>query len=155
MGRLVAAALGAPFVDLDEEVERHAGRPVAVLFQDQGEAAFRAAESACAREVLAGAPTVVAAGGGFFDDPANRSAAHARALTVYLEVEPATAAARLEGNAGRPLLAGGDPAPILAAMLGRRRAGYLTAPHVVATDGAAPEDVAERVVSLAREHGGW
>ena len=155
MGRLVAAALGAPFVDLDEAVERRAGRPVAALFRERGEAAFRHAESACAREALAGAPAVVAAGGGFFDDPGNRTAAHAGALAVYLEVEPATAAARLAGSAGRPLLTAGDPAPILAAMLDRRRAGYLTAPHVVATDGATPESVAERVVSLAREHGGW
>jgi len=155
VGRLAAAALGAPFVDLDEEIVRHAGRPIAVLFQEEGEAAFRALESACARDALAGAPAVVAAGGGFFDDPANRLAAHVGALTVYLEAESDTAAARLEGSGGRPLLADGELAARLAAMLTRRRAGYLTAEHVVATDGSTAEAVARQVVSLAREHGGW
>ena len=72
VGRLVAAALGAPFVDLDEEVARRAGRTIAEVFGEEGESAFRALESACARDALAGAPAVVAAGGGYFDDPANR-----------------------------------------------------------------------------------
>ncbi|MGD0484659.1 MAG: shikimate kinase, partial [Gemmatimonadales bacterium] len=102
-------------------------------------------------------PAVVAAGGGFFDDPANRLAANVGALTVYLHVEPPVAAARLGrgGSGGRPLLAEGDPAARLAALLSRRRAGYLTAAQVVATDGRVAEAVAEQVVSLAREHGGW
>jgi shikimate kinase len=155
VGRLVAAALGAPFVDLDEEVARRAGRSVAAVFEEEGAAAFRALESACARAALEGPPTVVAAGGGYFDDPANRLAANIGALTVYLEVAPAEAAARLGGSGGRPLLAAGDPATRLAALLGRRRAGYLTAAHVVATDALAARAVAEKVVSLAREHGGW
>ena len=94
VGRLVAAALGAPFVDLDEEVARRAGRTIAEVFGEEGESVFRALESACARDALAGAPAVVAAGGGYFDDPANRLAANVGALTVYLDVEPAAAAAR-------------------------------------------------------------
>ena len=155
VGRLVAAALDAPFVDLDEEVAHRAGRNVATVFEEEGEAAFRALESACARAALDGPPAVVAAGGGYFDDPANRLAANVGALTVYLEVEPAAAAARLGGSGGRPLLAAGDLAARLAALLGRRRAGYLTAEHVVATDALAAGAVAAKVVSLAREHGGW
>ncbi|MGD0484589.1 MAG: shikimate kinase, partial [Gemmatimonadales bacterium] len=66
VGRLVAAKLGAPFMDLDEEVARRAGRAIAAVFEEEGEAAFRAIEAACARDALAGPPAVVAAGGGFF-----------------------------------------------------------------------------------------
>jgi shikimate kinase len=155
VGRLVASALGAPFVDLDDEVARDAGRPIPVIFQEDGEAAFRALESGCARAALAGAPAVIAVGGGFFEDLANRRAARAAGLTVYLQVEPETAAARLGGSGGRPLLDAPDPAARLAALLDRRLAGYLEADHVVATDGTTPADVARQVASLAREHGGW
>jgi shikimate kinase len=155
VGRLVAAALGVPFVDLDEEVVRRAGRTIAAVFKEEGEAAFRALESACARAALDGPSAVVVAGAGYFDDPANRLAANVGALTVYLEVEPSAAVARLGGSGGRPLLAEGDPVARLAFLLGRRRAGYLTAAHVVATDGRAAETIAEAVVSLAREHGVW
>ena len=155
VGRLAAAALRAPFVDLDTEIARHAGKPIPVIFQEDGEAAFRVLESGCARLAFAREPAVVAAGGGFAEDAANRAAAHAAGVTVYLEVAPATAAARLGGSGGRPLLDSADPTARLAALLERRRAGYLEAQHVVATDGATPDQVARLVASLAREHGGW
>jgi shikimate kinase len=155
VGRLAARALGAPFVDLDDEIARHAGRAIPVIFREDGEAVFRALESECGRAAFAGPPAVIAAGGGFVEDAGNRRAASAAGLTVYLRVEPATAAARLAGSAGRPLLESPDPVARLEALLGRRRSGYLEAEHVVATDGAAPDEVASRVASLAREHGGW
>ncbi len=155
MGRLAAKALGARFVDLDRDIARHARRPIAVIFERDGEAAFRVLESACGRVAFAREPAVIAVGGGFVEDAANRAAARAAGLTVYLEVDPATAAGRLGGAGGRPLLAGRDPAARLAAQLARRRDAYRDADHVVATDGASAEEVARRVVSLAREHGGW
>lgn len=154
-GRLAAAALGAPFTDLDEAVERRAGKRVAALFREDGEQAFRAVESACAGTLFAGAPCLVAAGAGYFEDVANRLAAHLAALTVYLEVDPAAAAERLGGDGGRPLLQGGDPAERLTGLLERRREGYLTADHLVATTGRTLEEVAEQVASLARDDGGW
>jgi len=154
-GRLAAERLGARFADLDELVERRAGKSVAAVFAEDGEPAFRALEGACAREVFAAGPAVIAAGGGFFDDPANRLAAHLAGVTVYLDVDPATAARRLGGDGGRPLLQGGNPAQRLAELLARRRKGYLTADHVVATDGRAVDEVAEQVASLARGEGGW
>jgi shikimate kinase len=155
VGKLVAAALGARFVDLDAEIVRQAGKSIPVIFRDDGEAAFRVLESACARLAFGREPAVIAAGGGFLEDPLNRAAAHDSALTVYLQVEPARAASRLGGQSGRPLLDGGEPAARLAFLLARRRDGYLAAQHVIATDDATPEEEADRVVSLAREHGGW
>lgn len=154
-GRLAAKVLGTRFVDLDREIARHARRPIPVIFERDGEAAFRVLESACARVAFAREPAVIAVGAGFVEDAANRAAARAAGLTVYLEVDPATAAARLRGGRGRPLLAGRDPAARLAAQLERRRSAYLEAEHVVATDGESAETIAGRVASLAREHGGW
>lgn len=155
VGRLVAASLGAPFVDLDEEIERRAGKSVARIFAEDGEPAFRALEAACGREVLGGAPAVVAVGGGFFEDAANRLAARASGFAVYLQVRPATAADRLGDSGARPLLQGGEPAERLGHLLRRREAGYLAVDHVVATDGVGAEEVARQVVSLARGDGDW
>jgi shikimate kinase len=155
VGRLAAKALGARFVDLDEDIARHARRPVAVIFARDGEAAFRALESGCARVAFAREPAVIAVGGGFVEDAPNRAAAHAAGLTVYLQVAPATAAARLGRSGGRPLLDGPDPAARLAAQLERRGSAYLEADRVVATDDLTADEVARRVTSLAREHGGW
>ncbi len=142
-------------MDLDRDIARHARRPIPVIFERDGEAAFRVLESACARVAFAREPAVIAVGGGFVEDGHNRAAARAAGLTVYLRVEPATAATRLGGAGGRPLLEAADPAARLAAQLERRRSAYLEADHVVATDGLAADEVARQVASLAREHGGW
>ena len=49
LGREVAARLGRPFLDVDEEVERAEG-PIWELFEQQGEAAFRELEARFLRE---------------------------------------------------------------------------------------------------------
>jgi shikimate kinase len=155
VGRLAAAALGAPFVDLDEAVERRAGTTVAAVFHDAGEAAFRALETWCGEEALASAPSVIATGGGFVEDAANRDAAGERGLVVYLAVSPHLAATRLQGVSDRPLLEGGSRGERLAELLRRREAAYLTAEQVVTTDDVSAAEVAAMVVSLARGHAGW
>ena len=50
VGRRLAHRHGASFVDLDETVERTAGRTIPDIFAEDGEAAFRALE----REAVAG-----------------------------------------------------------------------------------------------------
>ena len=44
VGRRLAKRLGRPFVDTDQLVEAQAGKSVAAIFSDDGEAAFRALE---------------------------------------------------------------------------------------------------------------
>ena len=155
VGRLVAAALGAAFVDLDEAIERRAGKSVPRIFAEDGEAAFRALEAEIGAEVLGAAPAVVAPGGGFFASDRARELARASGLVVYLETGAAEAARRLGGAAGRPLLEGGDPERRMALLLEARGTLYGESECAVDTSGAAPEDVARRVVSLARDRAGW
>ena len=51
VGRRVARRLGHPFLDLDVEIERRAGRSVAAIFAAEGEAGFRAREAALSAEL--------------------------------------------------------------------------------------------------------
>jgi shikimate kinase len=155
VGRLVAARLGAPFLDLDAEIERREGRSVGAIFALSGESRFRQLETELAAEALAAGPSVLAPGAGFLASDVTRRAARGSGLVVYLVTEPAVAAARLGGAAGRPLLEGGDAAARLTALLAERAAGYEASACTVPTDGRAAEDVADEVVSLARRHAGW
>jgi shikimate kinase len=155
VGRLVAAALDAPFIDLDEAIERRAGKSVARVFAEDGEAAFRALEAELGEAALRGPPSVVAPGAGFFTSDVTRAMARGSGLVVYLETDPADAAARLGGAAGRPLLEGGATAARIAALLGRRAAHYGKADCAVVTGGRSAADVAAAVALLARGHAGW
>jgi len=154
VGRLVAAALGAEFVDLDAAIERRAGKSVPRIFAEEGEAAFRALEAEIGAEVLGAAPAVVAPGGGFLASEGARRLARASGLVVYLETDAAEAARRLGGAAGRPLLEG-DPERNMTLLLEARGPLYRESECAVETTGAAPEAVARSVVSLARARAGW
>ena len=72
VGRRLARRLKYRFVDLDHRIERRAGKKVAELFREQGEAAFRAFELEEAAAVSELENVVVAAGGGAFVLPATR-----------------------------------------------------------------------------------
>lgn len=102
VGRLIAERLGLPFLDTDALVEAAAGRPVPVLFAEEGEAGFRRRErEVCAS--LAGAAGVIATGGGVVLDPANVAALRRGARVVWLAAPPEELAARCAGSDRPPL----------------------------------------------------
>jgi 3-dehydroquinate synthetase/shikimate kinase len=108
IGAEVAQRLGRPLVDLDGEIERRAGAPVAEVFATQGEAGFRVLEEAIAGEALQAAPpAVIALGGGAVLAERTRALLAERAFTVVLDVEPEVAWARAR-DSGRPLAQGED-----------------------------------------------
>ena len=158
VGPLIATELGAEFVDVDTLIEERIGTPVATIFGDQGEEAFRAHEREFVVDLVAGeAPMVIAPGGGWaVQDKAIASVA-GLALTVYLEATPATAAVRARNGVVRPLL-GPDPAGYegrLGELYQVRQRYYSACDLTVATDGLSPAAVARRVAELARNHGGF
>ena len=55
VGRKLAARLGVPFVDTDDEIERASGKSVPDLWREEGEAAFRLREAALVDRLLADA----------------------------------------------------------------------------------------------------
>lgn len=105
VGRLLAAKLGRPFIDLDAVIVQKAGRPIPAIFAAEGEEAFRAMESAAAREYGAQHGLVIACGGGTPLRAENRIALAGNGRVYYLQA----ALERLSGE-GRPL--SGSPAAI-------------------------------------------
>jgi shikimate kinase len=66
VGKALAHQLGWRFLDLDDEVERRAGKPIARIFAEDGEPAFRRAELSALTALSLDEPVVVALGGGTF-----------------------------------------------------------------------------------------
>src|SRR5262245_18952486 len=101
IGRMTAQRLGMPFVDTDEGIEARRGRTVREVFADDGEALFREIEAAVIADALdAGAPRVIAAGGGAVVTPSTRERLQAPStFCVWLTAEPAFLASRAAGKA--------------------------------------------------------
>ncbi len=103
LGAEVAQRLGRRFVDLDRELEQSAQQSVPELFEMPGEAGFRALEADLTTAALRRErPAVLALGGGAVETPEVRRALREHALTVLLEVDPATAWERTSAS-DRPL----------------------------------------------------
>ena len=74
-GRRLAELMGRPLVDSDELIEERTGRTVREIFEQEGELAFRALETAALVDALANdEPLVIAAAGGVLMREENREA---------------------------------------------------------------------------------
>ena len=104
-GRALAARLGLPFADLDDEIAAAAGAPIPAIFAAKGEDGFRALETEVARRVLSRPGSeVVASGGGFPTLERNRALVReTNTLVLHLDAPFETLWARLAGGDGRPL----------------------------------------------------
>jgi shikimate kinase / 3-dehydroquinate synthase len=103
VGAEVARRLGRPLLDVDGELEDELGAPVATVFAERGEAAFRELEEELTVEALADPePAVLALGGGAVVSERVRRALRERALAVWLEVDVDEAWRRAAGPE-RPL----------------------------------------------------
>jgi shikimate kinase len=147
VGRLVAARLGVGFRDVDSDVEQRAGKPVAEIFVDDGEQAFRDLERSAVAAALAEHDGVLAVGGGAVLDERIRRLLGGHRV-VFLDVGLADAAARIGLNRDRPVLLG-NPRAELKRMIDQRRPAYrAVATATVDTAGRTPDQVAEAVLAV-------
>jgi shikimate kinase len=148
VGNAVATKLHIPFVDLDREIEITAGKSIARIFAEAGEPAFRALELAATAR-LPRTSAIVAPGAGWISNEAVRVLVPRAGPTIYLRVEPRTAALRLGAAAAdRPLLAG-DPLRELERLLAFRRKLYESADAIVDTEQYPFDQVVQRTAELA------
>lgn len=113
VGELLAAKLGWPYLDSDEQVERNTGHTVPEIFAADGEAAFRAEERRALEQAAASpVPTVIGVAGGAVLDPHNRTIIRDAGFVVWLRASLPTLAKRVGDGRGRPLLGDDPPAAI-------------------------------------------
>ncbi len=148
VGPLLAQRLEAPFVDLDEEIERRAGMTVREVFERQGEPAFRQMEAEALRGTFTAPDVVVAVGGGTLTFEGNAREVSARGLSVWLNLPFATIVSRIGGigKADRPLFRDGSQALALyRERLPAYRRSDLTV-DIAPEEG--PEEIAARIALL-------
>ncbi|MBL8160714.1 MAG: shikimate kinase [Anaerolineae bacterium] len=144
VGKLVAEQLARPFLDTDDEIVRRAGKPIAEIFAQQGEAAFRQMEGRLCRFLAAQRGYVISTGGGMLVDAGNRQVMlSASALVVCLTATPDAIAERVSADTERPLLKGD-----WRALLEKRRSAYEAIPCQVDTSRRAPNAIAEDIIRL-------
>lgn len=152
-GKACAALLDYDFVDLDEHVSARLGKSVEAVFSDEGEDAFRSAEVAALRHLLAERDSswrglVLALGGGTATVAGAQQLLQGKGLKIWLQVDAMVAWGRVQGSS-RPLAQDGDRFRRLAE---GRQAAYLSLSDVVLdTSILTVPQVAYRLARLAKE----
>jgi shikimate kinase len=151
-GKVCAERLGRPFVDMDDELVRRAGKTIPEIFAQDGEPAFRAMEYALVKELAEEEGRVIAPGGGIVLNPDNVKAFAATGVVICLTASPEWILRRIGDDTNRPLLQTGDKLERIRELLEARKALYDAIPLHVDTDGLSPAAAAEVVLEMfARE----
>jgi shikimate kinase len=127
IGRRLAAKLGLPFVDADEEIEKAAGKSIEDIFTDHGEPYFRDGERKVLARLLRSGPQVLATGGGAFMNEETRAAIAENGVSVWLKAELPLLVRRVGKRGNRPLLRAGDPETVLQNLMTTRYPVYALA----------------------------
>ncbi len=150
VGRLVAARLGCPFVDMDERIESRTGRTVRQIFDEQGEAKFRKLESELCGTLAATRGHVIATGGGTLLCAENRKRLLDSAIGICLRADHKEILRRLRRAADRPLLEPSNREHQMNRLLAEREQAYGKVPWHIDTTGRSPEEIAEEIIHLIR-----
>jgi shikimate kinase/3-dehydroquinate synthase len=143
VGRLLAAAVGVPFLDSDHVIEARTGRAIPEIFAADGEPAFRALEHEVIADLLRGPDVILALGGGAAEHEETRKLL-AAAPVVFLRVSYDGAVSRVGGDGNRPMLARPDLPAVYA---GRQAAYESVATAIVDVDDLSPEAIAKQILA--------
>lgn len=147
VGTALARLLGVPFRDSDEEIVKAAGRPIAEIFERDGEPFFRARETEIIGRLLRDEPAVLSTGGGAFLSGVNRDLIAAQGVSVWLRADLDLLWNRVRHKTTRPLLRTANPRETLRTLYEARLPFYEKADLAVdASASYSVEEMARRVV---------
>jgi shikimate kinase len=146
VGPLLAARLGVAFAETDGLVADRAGKPVADIFIEDGEDAFRELERGAVPEAIAQHRGVLALGSGSVLSPATQQLLAGQRV-VYLEAGFAAVARRTGLDGPHPPIPGNPRGRLRQLLEERRRVYQDLAWLTVPTDGREPEQIAEDIAA--------
>lgn len=152
IGRRLAARLGLPFIDADDEIERVAHKSISEIFADHGEAFFRDREAKVIARLLSGGPQVLATGGGAFMTDETRAKIQDAGVSIWLRAELAVLMRRVGKRDTRPLLKGADPEAVMRQLMETRYPVYAEADITVESRDVPHDGIVNEIVAALAQH---
>jgi XRE family aerobic/anaerobic benzoate catabolism transcriptional regulator len=142
LGARLAVALGAPFVELDREIERESGTSLSEVFDLYGQAAYRRYERRALEAVIERHERVIiATGGSIVSEPATFDLLLSACFTVWLTAAPEEHMSRVVAQGDyRPMADNEAAMEDLRRILAGRNALYAKADATVDTAGKTVEE---------------
>jgi XRE family transcriptional regulator, aerobic/anaerobic benzoate catabolism transcriptional regulator len=150
LGRMLAHALGCPFIELDRLVEQDYGARIPDLIEMAGLATFRRYERACLERVIdEHAAAVIATAGGIVSNAETYGLLLRRTHTVWIKARPEEHMSRvMEQGDFRPMAQNREAMTDLVAILDARGADYARAQAALDTSGDTVERSFEKLRAI-------
>jgi shikimate kinase len=155
VGRRLSDKLGIPFVDADHEIEAAAGKRIAEIFADHGEAYFREGERKVIARLLESGAQVMATGGGAFMNEETRRRIREAGVSVWLRADLALLLKRVSRRSDRPLLNNDDPAVVMTRLVEQRYPVYAAADITVDSRDIPHTSIVNDVIKALAEWPEW
>ena len=142
----IARGLDPDFVDMDALLEDRLGMPIALFFEEKGEAAFRQIEEEVLADLLK-TDQVISTGGGIVISPRNRALLKQNPDNIYLKADFETLYQRISADKDnqRPLFLNNSKED-LAAIFNERQIWYEeVASQIVDVSRLSPEEIIEEL----------
>lgn len=136
VGKLLAKRLNKSFIDSDHEIERRTGVNIPLIFELEGEAGFRARETAIIEELVGQKNIVLATGGGAILSQQNRDNLSRHGAVIYLRARVEDLWQRTRHDKNRPLLQTADPQARLQELFAQRDPLYREIADIIMDSGA-------------------
>jgi shikimate kinase len=163
IGPLLANSLGYEFIDLDQTIEKHAGKTITRIFAEYGEEYFRNLEHQFLKGLVEQNNLVISLGGGVLENNLSYKLIKESGTLVYLKSPSKTLARRLYNKTDRPLLKGQNGQKLsreeiedkISTILSKREPQYESADITVHTDinriGSTVEELTRKIERYVRK----
>jgi shikimate kinase len=154
VGKLLARKLGKEFIEMDDLIEKKAGRSIPEIFRQDGETVFRELEIEVTKNIAGWKNAVIAGGGGIVLNAINIDRLRQECIIVCLTASPSAILKRTSADKGeRPLLAVADRRRQIKDMLKYRGPFYAGAADItIDTSRLKPDEVVERIIEELKRH---
>jgi len=155
LGAMAGQMLHVPFLELNIEIEEHAGMPVGEVVALYGQEGYRRLEAQALSRIVATHDTVVlAAAGGIVAEPDTFKTLLAHFHTIWIKASPEEHMSRVRGQGDtRPMAGNPEAMEQLKGILRSREALYERAEAQLDTAGKSLQTSAEELVALIRAEG--
>ncbi len=154
LGRLLAAQLHAPFIELSSQIEQLAGCGIAEIHALYGQNAYRRYEQRAIEDVVRHYPqAVIATPGGIVSEPATYKLLLSHCYTVWLKAEPEEHMDRVLAQGDkRPMSGNREAMEDLKRILESRTQFYSKADKTVDTSGLTTEQAFSQLLTQLQPH---
>lgn len=147
--RALSRRLRVQEIDSDAMIVEQQGMPIAQIFEEQGEEAFRQMETRLLDQIATMPPCIVSCGGGMVLRQENIEKMKKQGRILLLAASPETIYEHVKDSTNRPLLNGNMNVEYIRSLMEEREPRYQAAADItIITDGMTPRQAAEKIMAV-------